>query len=592
MSEDIRDEMKADDVLATSTPLIEGELVSLPPDVPAAAEEGASKNISIEGGLSVFAVDSNEQLRVLLDRIAQAEGFQVINCKNDHSLPTRIRFEKPCLVLIPFSKGDSFTIAAKAARSTNSAMIVTAESPSQKDVLRAYQAGTLDFLVTPTTEICTTEKLLNGLAFAKDVYKNTGVSAPILAQKEQISVAERLVRIKEHVKDVMALPHATARVVSECDNSKVDARGLAAITKLDPALTSALIKRANSASFGGGSVTTVEGAIVRLGNRMVRSIATLLAAFKLTDTKTKSFAFDRFGLWLHCLAVGVIAERLAILAHAPNKPEDYFLAGILHDFGKLFFDDYLHEEYLAINQQTADGGDLNKAEKQVFGLAHDEMGEFMANRWNLPSAISAAIAQHHNEKFSEPAEQIGLSSTIYVANMLAKAMLLGQSNGHSRAFLPHNLWTQYGLQLEENDDFIRTVITEVKEFVALLKIPQGHSPICTIEPRDEAIVRIEDGGKTDYLLDVFLLRHGWKSSRSSGPAAVGTFNYVIYDLRQGRPALTESYDIPVERQIVLSPPGAMIPVYIPSDARVISGHSDYLGLLQALEHDHEATPAT
>jgi putative nucleotidyltransferase with HDIG domain len=324
---------------------------------------------------------------------------------------------------------------------------------------------------------------------------------------------------------------------------------------------------------------------------MVRSIATLLAAFKLTDTKTQSFAFDRFGLWLHCLAVGVIAERLAGQVRVPDNPEDYFLAGILHDFGKLFFDDYLHEEYLAINHHVAENGDIIQLEKNEFGLAHDEMGEFMANRWNLPKTIASAIAQHHDPQFCQPVTQVNLSSTICVANMLAKAMLLGQSNGFAKGVLSDSVWIQYGFQHADIDAFIGSVISEVKEYVALLKIPQGHFPICTIAPRDDPIVRIEDGGKTDRLLDMFLIRHGWKPQRSAAAAEEGTVNFVIYDLRQGLPNLAVPYNIPVQRQIVLGPAGGLIPVYIPPDVLVISGHLDYLALLHALEYAHESVPS-
>jgi len=185
----------------------------------------------------------------------------------------------------------------------------------------------------------------------------------------------------------------------------------------DPALTSQLLKVANSSFYRGMlEVTTVRNAIVRLGLAEVSNLVTML-------TQKKSFASeDPFirgymeQLWLHSVACALGAKWIAKECRLPSKMNEAFFAGLMHDIGKAFL-------LMAISDlrkagKLSDNTPQSFIEESLDSL-HAALGEQLLKVWNLPEVYCTVARRHHDEDM-EGADLILLM--VSLANkVLAKA---------------------------------------------------------------------------------------------------------------------------------------------------------------------------
>jgi putative nucleotidyltransferase with HDIG domain len=218
----------------------------------------------------------------------------------------------------------------------------------------------------------------------------------------------------KQVQQLAPLPAVALRVLEIAQDEKSSAADLASVIATDQAMTTKLLRIANSAYFAAGrEVTTARDAIVMLGMMEVRRLvltSALMGRFDNAGTMNVS------SFWGHGLAVGMDAEVMARHTRlAP--PEEAFTAGIIHDIGKLVMDQYLREQFSAATTlATSKGMPLERAEAEVFGFTHAQLGARLAEVWRLPSSLGEAIAHHH----SHPEEEHGLPHVVAQANNLCR----------------------------------------------------------------------------------------------------------------------------------------------------------------------------
>ena len=143
-------------------------------------------------------------------------------------------------------------------------------------------------------------------------------------------IAEQVVR---SIPQIATLPEVAAKVVQLANGSETAAMTLMDVISFDPSFGARILKVANSCFYGmEKSVTSLERAIVVLGNNAIRNIAlasSLARLYRIGDAGCRSTSLD---LWMHSVAVATGAHLLA----AKTKrvcPEEAFLAGLIHDVG-------------------------------------------------------------------------------------------------------------------------------------------------------------------------------------------------------------------------------------------------------------------
>ncbi len=213
----------------------------------------------------------------------------------------------------------------------------------------------------------------------------------------------------------------------------------------DPDLTARLLRLANSPFFGfANRLSTVAEAVSLLGIQQIQDMivaSSVLEQFKgVPDNLVNKDSF-----WRHSLAVGITARLLAMERRLP-KPDKFFVAGLLHDVGrlvlmlqapesaKMVFELYQRERIL-----------LRDAEKKILGFDHQQIAAELLQSWSYPAALVQAVAFHHAPDSSVAKME---ASVVHIADHLVNAMGIGSSGEQFISPLDDKAWATLGLSSE------------------------------------------------------------------------------------------------------------------------------------------------
>lgn len=205
-------------------------------------------------------------------------------------------------------------------------------------------------------------------------------------------------------------PRAARQVVKQVSNPEVSVHQLESIASLDPVLAGRLIQTVNSAFYSPSRpIGTVQHAIAYLGTELTRKI--LLAA-----TIRGNFASMRLHqLWNHSLDVAQAAEQLARVCTTKIDPAEAFLAGLVHDIGRLAFA-IMPAAFLERFSRLTEGGcPPIQVELCLSGRTHAEVGSDTLTQWKFPAAFVEAVRWHHApERCASP-----LAGLLYLAECMS-----------------------------------------------------------------------------------------------------------------------------------------------------------------------------
>lgn len=206
---------------------------------------------------------------------------------------------------------------------------------------------------------------------------------------------DRIHDMARRANELPTLPEVYHQVEQASRDPSVSAHVLAQIISRDPVTSARLLRLANSARYAlADRVTTVTRAVSILGQRTVRETVLVTAVFSLLPQEPhRREMAERF--WRHAVAVGTAASVMG--GAATGRPaEEFFVAGLLHDIGKLFWLRFFPDELEGI-QAAAEAGSLSflDSEMAMTGTNHVRLGRILARRWRLPEALQDAIGFHH-----------------------------------------------------------------------------------------------------------------------------------------------------------------------------------------------------
>ncbi|MGA2879592.1 MAG: HDOD domain-containing protein [Bryobacteraceae bacterium] len=204
-------------------------------------------------------------------------------------------------------------------------------------------------------------------------------------------------------------PRAAREVVRLVANSEVGPREMEAVASLDPVLAGRLIQTANSAYYSPRQpVGTVLHAVSFIGTETARRVL-LAAAIRGNFSSPQAHQ-----LWNHSLDVAQTAELVAMHAKVTIDPSQAFLAGLIHDIGRLAFA-IMPLGFQERFQRLTDGGcPPVEVEMCLSGRCHGEVGAETLAQWKFPPEIIKAVRWHHRPERSE----LPLSSLLYLAEFI------------------------------------------------------------------------------------------------------------------------------------------------------------------------------
>jgi putative nucleotidyltransferase with HDIG domain len=228
---------------------------------------------------------------------------------------------------------------------------------------------------------------------------------------------------------VPPFPAVVHRILALVGNQDSDARKLAELVKMDPSFSAELLRFANSALFGARRlVTSLDQAIVGLGTDRIKTMATMVAMNRMVRSSVRIAALRK--VWLHSLATALITEEAARITRSDRDAA--YTTGLLHNLGTLGMMSAYPDEYSRMLEVSDDFGfDLLQTERDLFEIDHCAAGAYLAQDWDFPLEMAAAIATHHDEPV--PADTS-------LGNLLRVSWRLADVLGYA-AFSPDKRWT-------------------------------------------------------------------------------------------------------------------------------------------------------
>jgi putative nucleotidyltransferase with HDIG domain len=225
----------------------------------------------------------------------------------------------------------------------------------------------------------------------------------------QVSSRADVSRVIDHLP---VFPRAAREVVKCVSSSDLSARDLEKAALLDPVMSGLLIKTANSSYYSPRNpIANIRHAVSYMGVEATRKV--LLAA-----TFRSNFASMRMHqLWNHSLDVAETAERLAMRSRMPLDPSEAFLAGLVHDVGRLAFS-IMPAAFLERFYRLTDRGcPPVEVEICLSGLCHGEVGAQTLTQWKFPDDLVEAVRWHHRPERTSST----IASLLYLAEVVSES---------------------------------------------------------------------------------------------------------------------------------------------------------------------------
>ncbi len=316
--------------------------------------------------------------------------------------------------------------------------------------------------------------------------------------------AERIDQIIENVRSLPPLPAAVEKVIRMADNPEVDPNEMAIIIHNDSSLTARILRVANSSFFGlSRTVGTVSQAIMILGFQGVKNLALGMSVLDRLQPRQRTSSLPIEDIWRHSMAVAS-AARMMTARTGLSEPEEAFVAGLLHDMGKLVLMNNFGEEWeLLLEIDRAQEKRLYQLEKEAFGMDHAEVGFVLCEHWNIPAKMSRIIAEHHlpPKRKQTVGEEDVLCYAVQAGNSMAKIAQIGSSGdshveGTLLEIVDSEKLTKEGLR-----QILLALPEEVSKTEAFLKMGSAKETLTQEEktkPPAIALI-VEDDGEREIL---------------------------------------------------------------------------------------------
>jgi len=225
--------------------------------------------------------------------------------------------------------------------------------------------------------------------------------------------------------DLPSAPVVIQRLHSLIASDRTGSHEIAEVVETDQAFTARILKLVNSPFYGfARQITSVGEAVTMLGINAVHQL--LLTTSVLNTLGSGSAVFDGTRFWEHSFGVGVVAKHLL---HRENDEvqAEALSCGILHDIGRLLLLRADEKRFASFYGSDGTAFDV-QTERQFFGIDHQKLGALLAEKWNFPDNVTAAIRFHHSPAEAPSAGR--MVATINVADLLCHAMQIGDSGNH------------------------------------------------------------------------------------------------------------------------------------------------------------------
>ena len=214
------------------------------------------------------------------------------------------------------------------------------------------------------------------------------------------------------------LPAVAERVLEITADPESSSRELMEVVNADQSLTIMVLKMANSPFFGlSRNVDSLDHALTLLGFTEIRNMVLGRAIFASFKNMGRSGMLEMRQFWQHAFVCGLAARIIG--AELEWHGHDFFLAGLIHDIGKLVLAMTFPDEFSkAVDAAGPVTQTSFEAEKDIFGVSHDEVGMMLLKRWMFPKSLIVAVGYHHRPR--ETNVESRFARVIHAADILSR----------------------------------------------------------------------------------------------------------------------------------------------------------------------------
>ncbi len=245
-----------------------------------------------------------------------------------------------------------------------------------------------------------------------------------MMENNSVQTPSRVELVLSNIYNLPPIPQVMTDVINLLANSSTSVSELSLIISKDQGLVTKILTIANSPLYGlSRKVSSVDFAIFLLGFTEIQNIVSTLSLIETFRNKSDKY-LDQKEFWKHSFVTGAAAKKLSADFKVPGGSEA-FIAGFLHDLGVSITHRYFHSKFPAIQESVQnDNITPSEAERNIIGASHEEIGHFLAEKWNFPVKLSDAVLYHHSPGQSKVDKKF--CSIIHLADYMTNKLQIGE----------------------------------------------------------------------------------------------------------------------------------------------------------------------
>lgn len=279
----------------------------------------------------------------------------------------------------------------------------------------------------------------------------------------------------ENIPSLPTLPTTIIHINKILADPNSDAKQVGNVLEKDLALSSKVLKIANSSFYGMRTeITTLSRATVVLGYNTLMSIAITASILELFNVETLGgvyFTAEEF--WKHSIGVACVSRMVCEEIRHKN-PEEGWIAGLIHDIGKVILSQFFTSDFKEIISVVNEKGILIiNAEKQVLGITHCNIGKWITEKWSLPLMLQEAIALHHSP--DKARIDRSLTTVVHFADILCRMKGIGNGGDSKVPALDKVSFSELGLTTKMIKNITSRITEETDKAFSILELSKNRS---------------------------------------------------------------------------------------------------------------------
>ncbi len=395
----------------------------------------------MSGPKQVLIVDQ-ERFSALIAKMLPA-SYETDTVSDGMQAIKKLRSSKPELIVVEQDiPGNGIKLAELVGMSPKYSgipIILVSANPSSDTIIRSRNAGVSAYLAKPFRPSELQSRIESAFRAAKaaapDPAKADGGAdgpgesapgasgSPDEAEEEQQGEGAAIQQRVKQIEGLPPFPATHAEIIKQAKGDEASSEDLVGTIQMDPSFLATVLKLVNSSYYGfRKKVDSLSLAVTLLGMEEIANLVLSAQVFEQLGGYDEGGGLDPKEFWRHSVGTAFVAR--AIAKKLQTEVEAAFIAGMLHDVGKVVLDRFFADYYGTVLEIVqSEEKSLHDAEVEILGLSHAEVGGQLATEWKFSENVLNFILHHHYPKASRRHQR--LVCVVHMANAITRELKFG-----------------------------------------------------------------------------------------------------------------------------------------------------------------------